>query len=152
MKAVVQRVINSELKIDNKKYSNIQNGLLVLLGVTHTDTKKDAEALAEKICKLRIFEDENDKMNLSVVDTARSLHIVSQFTLYADSHHGNRPSFIKAAEPNFANELYEYFVSYCREKIGINVATGKFGEHMQINFINDGPVTIILECENGKIL
>lgn len=152
MRAVVQRVINSELKIDEKSYSKIDSGLLVLLGVTHNDTKKDAEVLAEKISKLRIFEDDNGKMNLSVMDKKGSLHIVSQFTLYADSHHGNRPSFINAAEPKYANELYEYFIEYCKEKIGIDVATGSFGADMHITFTNIGPVTIILECVDGKIL
>lgn len=152
MKAVVQRVINSELRIDEKVYSKIDSGLLVLLGVTHNDTKKDAEVLAEKISKLRIFEDDNGKMNLSVMDKKGALHIVSQFTLYADSHHGNRPSFINAAEPKYANELYEYFVEYCKEKIGIEVATGSFGADMHITFTNMGPVTIILECVDGKIL
>lgn len=152
MKAVVQRVVNSELRIDEKVYSKIDSGLLVLLGVTHNDTKKDAEVLAEKISKLRIFEDDNGKMNLSVMDKKRALHIVSQFTLYADSHHGNRPSFINAAEPKYANELYEYFVEYCKEKIGIEVATGSFGADMHITFTNMGPVTIILECVDGKIL
>mgnify|MGYP000159773773 FL=1 len=152
MKAVVQRVVNSELRIDEKVYSKIDSGLLVLLGVTHNDTKKDAEVLAEKISKLRIFEDDNGKMNLSVMDKKGALHIVSQFTLYADSHHGNRPSFINAAEPKYANELYEYFVEYCKEKIGIEVATGSFGADMHITFTNMGPVTIILECVDGKIL
>ena len=152
MKAVVQRVVNSELRIDEKVYSKIDSGLLVLLGVTHNDTKKDAEVLAEKISKLRIFEDDNGKMNLSVMDKKGALHIVSQFTLYADSHHGNRPSFINAAEPKYANELYEYFVEYCKEKIGIEVATGSFGADMHITFTNMGPVTIILKCVDGKIL
>lgn len=152
MKAVVQRVRNSELVIDNKLYSKIDDGLLILLGVTHDDTKEEAKVLAEKISKLRIFEDENEKMNLSVMDVKGSLHIVSQFTLYADSHHGNRPSFINAAKPEYANELYEYFVSYCKEQIGINVATGSFGASMEVSFTNMGPVTIILECQNGKIL
>ncbi|MBQ9279444.1 MAG: D-tyrosyl-tRNA(Tyr) deacylase [Clostridia bacterium] len=152
MKAVVQRVRDSQLVIDNKLYSKIDNGLLVLLGVTHTDTKEDAVCLAEKIAKLRIFEDENEKMNLSVMDVGGSLHIVSQFTLYADSHHGNRPSFIEAARPEMANELYEYFIDYCKNKIGINVATGSFGAMMNITFTNVGPVTIILESRDGKIL
>lgn len=152
MKAVVQRVKNSKLEIDGKLYSEIDNGLLVLLGVTHGDTKKEAEVLAEKIAKLRIFEDENEKMNLSVMDVGGSLHIVSQFTLYADSHHGNRPDFLKAAKPEVANELYEYFIKYCKEKIGLNVATGCFGAMMNITFTNQGPVTIILECKEGKIL
>lgn len=152
MKAVVQRVKNSKLEIDGKLYSEIDSGLLVLLGITHGDTKKEAEVLAEKIAKLRIFEDENEKMNLSVTDVGGSLHIVSQFTLYADSHHGNRPDFLKAAKPEVANELYEYFIKYCKEKIGLNVATGCFGAMMNITFTNQGPITIILECKEGKIL
>ena len=152
MRAVVQRVRDSKLVIDNELYSSIDNGLLILLGVTHGDTENDAKVLAEKISKLRIFEDENEKMNLSVQDVGGSLHIVSQFTLYADSHHGNRPSFINAAEPTRANELYEYFVKYCKENIGINVATGSFGASMQVSFTNCGPVTIILDCVEGKIL
>ncbi len=152
MRVVLQRVKKSKLEIDNKTYSSIDNGLLILFGVTHGDTVEDAKALAEKIVKLRIFEDENDKMNLSVVDVKGSLHVVSQFTLYADSHHGNRPSFTNAADPSLANELYEYFVKYLRDILKMNVQTGVFGACMQISFTNDGPVTIILECENGKIL
>ncbi len=152
MKAVVQRVTNSTLVIGGKEFSHIDSGLLVLLGVTHDDTENDAKVLAEKISKLRIFEDENDKMNLSVMDKKGSLHIVSQFTLYADSHHGNRPSFTNAAKPTRANELYEYFIKYCKENIGIPVETGSFGAEMHITFTNMGPVTIILECVNEKIL
>ena len=151
MKAVVQRVQDSKLVIDGKEYSSIDNGFLVLLGVTHEDTKKEAEVLAEKISKLRVFEDENEKMNLSVMDVKGSLHIVSQFTLYADSHHGNRPSFINAARPEQATELYEYFIECCK-KTGVPVATGSFGAMMEITFTNMGPVTIILECVDGKIL
>ncbi|MBR3888520.1 MAG: D-tyrosyl-tRNA(Tyr) deacylase [Clostridia bacterium] len=151
MKAVVQRVQDSKLVIDGKEYSSIDKGFLVLLGVTHDDTKKEAEVLAEKISKLRVFEDENEKMNLSVMDVQGSLHIVSQFTLYADSHHGNRPSFINAARPEQATELYEYFIECCK-KTGVPVATGSFGAMMEITFTNMGPVTIILECVDGKIL
>lgn len=151
MKAVVQRVQDSKLVIDGKEYSSIDKGFLVLLGVTHEDTKKEAEVLAEKISKLRVFEDENEKMNLSVMDVKGSLHIVSQFTLYADSHHGNRPSFINAARPEKATELYEYFIECCK-KTGVPVATGSFGAMMEITFTNMGPVTIILECVDGKIL
>ena len=151
MKAVVQRVQDSKLVIDGKEYSSIDKGFLVLLGVTHDDTKKEAEVLAEKISKLRVFEDENEKMNLSVMDVKGSLHIVSQFTLYADSHHGNRPSFINAARPEQANGLYEYFIECCK-KTGLPVATGSFGAMMEITFTNMGPVTIILECVDGKIL
>ena len=116
MKALVQRVLKSELKIEGKEHSKIGKGLIVFLGVTHDDTELEAKVLAEKICKLRIFEDENDKMNLSIKDVDGELHIISQFTLYADCHHGNRPSFINAAKPEIANELYEKFISFCKEE------------------------------------
>ena len=151
MRAVVQRVLKSNLAIDGKEYSKIEKGLIVFLGVTHDDTVNEAKVLAEKISKLRIFEDENEKMNLSVTDVGGELHIISQFTLYADCHHGNRPSFINAAKPDMADELYQKFIGYCSD-IGINVSTGVFGADMKINYINDGPVTIMLECVNGKIL
>ena len=114
MKALVQRVLKSELKIEGKEHSKIGKGLIVFLGVTHDDTELEAKVLAEKICKLRIFEDENDKMNLAIKDVNGELHIISQFTLYADCHHGNRPSFINAAKPEIANELYEKFISFCK--------------------------------------
>ena len=144
MKAVVQRVQDSKLVIDGKEYSSIDKGFLVLLGVTHDDTKKEAEVLAEKISKLRVFEDENEKMNLSLKDVNGKLLIISQFTLYADTSSGNRPSFINAAKPDYANELYEYFCDECA-KNGIEVEKGKFGAHMDVSLLNDGPVTIILE-------
>ena len=110
------------------------------------------KVLAEKICKLRVFEDENEKMNLCINDVGGALHIVSQFTLYADCHHGNRPSFINAAKPDYANELYEKFIKYCKENLNMEVATGSFGADMKITLVNDGPVTIMLECKDGKIL
>lgn len=150
MRAVVQRVEKSELCINKEVYSSINKGFLVLLGITETDTTEDMVVLADKILKLRVFEDENGKMNLALADVGGELQIVSQFTLYADCHHGNRPSFINAAKPDFAFPMYEKFVEYC-ENSGINVKTGVFGADMKINFINDGPVTIILEAENGKI-
>lgn len=152
MRALIQRVINSKLEIESKEFSKIEKGFLVLLGVTHDDTEEDMKILAEKIVKLRVFEDENEKMNLSIKDVGGSLHIVSQFTLYADCHHGNRPSFINAAKPDFANDLYEKFIKYCREDLNMNVATGSFGADMKITLVNDGPVTIMLECKEGKIL
>ena len=152
MKALIQRVLSSKLEINKKDYSKIERGFLVLLGITHDDTEEDMKALAEKIVKLRIFEDENEKMNLSIKDVGGSLHIVSQFTLYADCHHGNRPSFINAAKPEYANEIYEKFIKYCREELDMNVETGSFGANMQITLTNDGPVTIMLECKDGKIL
>ena len=150
MRAVVQRVEKSELYINGAVHSSIGKGFLVLLGITETDTEVDMVALADKILKFRVFEDENGKMNLSLTDIGGELQIVSQFTLYADCHHGNRPSFIAAAKPDFAEPMYEKFVEYCT-KTGMSVKTGVFGADMKIDFINDGPVTIILEAENGKI-
>ena len=147
MKALIQRVLSSKLEINKKEYSKIERGFLVLLGITHDDTEEDMKALAEKIVKLRIFEDENEKMNLSIKDVGGALHIVSQFTLYADCHHGNRPSFINAAKPDLANELYEYFVEQCKRQNIKKVATGKFAADMQVSLQNDGPVTIMLEKE-----
>ena len=151
MRAIVQRVKKSELFIDEKLFSKINKGFLIFLGITETDTEAELKALADKILKLRVFEDENGKMNLSIADVGGELQIVSQFTLYADCHHGNRPSFINAAKTEIANPMYENFVKYCR-KTGINVETGVFGADMQINLVNDGPVTIALEAVNGKVL
>ena len=144
MRLVVQRVKNAEVKVDEKITGSIEKGFLVLLGVTHTDTKETADYLVKKLCKLRIFEDENEKMNLGLKDIGGSLLIVSQFTLYADCSEGNRPSFINAAKPDMANELYEYFCDKCKEQ-GIKVEKGIFGADMKVSLLNDGPVTIILE-------
>lgn len=152
MRAVVQRVKKSELSIDGKLYSSIGNGFMVLLGITDTDTEAEMKALADKILKLRVFEDENQKMNLALGDINGELQVVSQFTLYADCHHGNRPSFINAGKPEYANSLYEKFIEYCKNNSNIPVKTGVFGADMQINLINDGPVTIMLECVDGKVL
>lgn len=152
MRAVVQRVKKSELSIDGKLYSSIGNGFMVLLGITDTDTETEMKALADKILKLRVFEDENQKMNLALSDINGELQVVSQFTLYADCHHGNRPSFINAGKPEYANSLYEKFIEYCKNNSNIPVKTGVFGADMQINLINDGPVTIMLECVDGKVL
>ena len=144
MRLVVQRVKNAEVKVDGKITGSIEKGFLVLLGVTHTDTKETADYLVKKLCKLRIFEDENEKMNLGLKDVGGSLLIVSQFTLYADCSEGNRPSFINAAKPDMANELYEYFCDKCKEQ-DIKVEKGIFGADMKVSLLNDGPVTIILE-------
>ena len=144
MKLVVQRVKNAQVKVDDKIVGEIKQGFLVLLGVTHSDTKKQADYLVKKLCKLRVFKDENDKMNLGLKDINGELLIVSQFTLYADCTGGNRPSFVNAANPEEANRLYEYFCSEC-EKNGIKVEKGKFGADMKVSLVNDGPVTIILE-------
>ena len=145
MKIVVQRVKNASVQVEGKTVGKIEKGFLVLLGVTHSDTKEKAEYLAKKLCKLRIFTDENDKMNLSLKDVGGKLLIVSQFTLYADCSGGNRPSFIEAARPEQAEELYEYFCKECKEKYDINVEKGIFGADMKVNLLNDGPVTIIIE-------
>ena len=144
MKLVVQRVKNAKVEVDEKTVGSINQGFLVLLGVTHTDTKAEADYLVKKLCNLRVFEDENGKMNLGLKDVEGELLIVSQFTLYADCSQGNRPSFINAAKPDVANELYEYFCEKCREQ-NIKVEKGIFGADMKVNLLNDGPVTIILE-------
>jgi D-tyrosyl-tRNA(Tyr) deacylase len=152
MRAIVQRVLSSSLVIDGKEYSKINKGFMVLIGITNSDTEEDIKAMAEKIVKLRVFEDENEKMNLSLNDIGGELQIVSQFTLYADCHHGNRPAFIDAARPEYAIPLYEKFVEYTKSLTPNKVVTGVFGADMKINLINDGPVTIYLEVKEGKVL
>ena len=144
MKIVVQRVKNAQVEVEGKIVGKIQKGFLVLLGVTHKDTKEEADYLVKKLCKLRVFTDENDKMNLALKDMDGELLIVSQFTLYADCTSGNRPSFTQAANLHQAKELYEYFCSEC-EKNQIHVEKGIFGADMKVSLLNDGPVTIILE-------
>ncbi len=144
MKLVIQRVKDAKVEVEGKVTGKIEQGFLVLLGVTHDDTKEKADYLAKKLCNLRVFEDENGKMNLDIKKINGKLLIVSQFTLYANCKDGNRPSFIEAAKPEMANELYEYFCKKCQEK-EIEVQTGIFGADMQVSLTNDGPVTIILE-------
>ena len=147
MKLLVQRVSSAQVDVDSKTVGKINNGFLVLIGVTHTDTREIADYLVKKLCNLRVFKDENSKMNLSIKDVDGELLIVSQFTLYADCHHGNRPSFVNSAKPDMANELYEYFVEKCRKEIK-NVEIGIFGADMKVSLLNDGPVTIMLEKED----
>lgn len=144
MKIVIQRVANAQVEVDKKVVGKIGKGFLVLVGVTHEDTKENADYLVKKLCKLRVFTDENDKMNLSLKDVNGEILIVSQFTLYANCKDGNRPSFVEAAKPEQANELYEYFCSEC-EKNDIKVEKGIFGADMKVSLLNDGPVTIIIE-------
>lgn len=144
MKLVIQRVKNAKVEVNEKTVGAIENGFLVLLGVTHTDTREKADYLVKKLCNLRVFKDENDKMNLSIKDVDGKLLIISQFTLYADCSGGNRPSFTDAAKSDYANELYEYFGDKCKEN-GIEVQKGIFGANMQVSLLNDGPVTIIIE-------
>ena len=147
MRAVVQRVTNADVKIDGRVNGKIDNGLLVLLGVGNGDTEEDMKYIADKIIKLRIFSDENDKMNLSLEDVGGSMLVISQFTLYGDCSHGRRPYFGNAMEPVSANEMYEKFVAYIRER-GIHTETGEFGADMKVSLTNDGPVTILLESKN----
>ena len=144
MKAVVQRVKKSFVKVDNTMVSEIGNGLLVLLGVGHEDTRADADMLVEKIIHLRIFEDDNGKMNISLKDVKGELMVVSQFTLMGDCRKGRRPSFIKAAPPEKANELYQYFIARAVES-GIATKSGVFQALMDVSLINQGPVTFVLD-------
>ena len=144
MRLVIQRVKNASVKVDGKVAGKINEGLLVLLGITHEDNKEKADYLAKKLVNLRIFKDENHKMNLSVKDINGELLIISQFTLYADTSQGNRPSFTNAAKPDFADELYEYFKEKCMG-YDLKVESGIFGADMKVELLNDGPVTIILE-------
>ncbi len=144
MRAVVQKVSSSKVTVDEEVVGQINQGLLVLLGVTHDDTSKDVDYMVDKITNLRIFEDKDGKMNLSLKDVNGEVLAVSQFTLYGDARRGRRPSFSDAARPEIANPLYEEFVEKVRNQ-GINVGTGKFGAHMMVDLINDGPVTILLE-------
>ncbi len=144
MRAVVQRVKSSSVAVDNDVIGEIGKGLLILLGVAKADTADNAEYLADKIVNLRIFEDENNKMNRSLLDTGGEMLVVSQFTLLGDCTKGRRPSFVHAAEPDRANELYEHFVEQVRQK-GVNITTGQFRAMMDVSLVNDGPVTFIVE-------
>ncbi|MCI8403531.1 MAG: D-tyrosyl-tRNA(Tyr) deacylase [Clostridia bacterium] len=144
MRAVIQRVTNSEVKIDGRINGSINNGFMVLLGVGEGDTEEDMKYIADKIINLRIFSDENDKMNLSLADVGGGMLVISQFTLYGDCSHGRRPYFGDAMEPVGANKMYEEFVSYVRSQ-GIRTETGEFGADMKVTLTNDGPVTIILD-------
>lgn len=145
MKLVIQRVLNSHVDIDEKTVGKIDKGFMVLCGITHNDTEKEADILSRKLCNLRVFEDENGKMNLSIKDVGGELLIISQFTLYADSmSSGNRPSFTSAASSEKAEPLYKYFIKKCKEQ-GVHVEEGIFGADMKVSLVNDGPVTILME-------
>ncbi len=147
MRAVIQRVLSSDVKVDSKTVGEIGKGFMLLLGVCEGDTKTQAELLAAKTAKLRVFEDENGKMNLSALDVDGEILCVSQFTLCADVKKGNRPSFTSSAAPDIANGLYEYFCE-CLKKEGIKkVEKGIFGADMKVSLVNDGPVTIVLDTD-----
>ncbi len=145
MKLVIQKVKKAKVEVENKVVGKIEKGYMVLLGVKKGDTEKEADYLAKKLCNLRIFEDENGKMNLSIKDVNGELLIISQFTLYGNTKDGNRPSFIEAEEPERANELYKYFLVKCKENGIEKVEQGMFGNHMEVSLINDGPTTIVME-------
>ena len=146
MRVVVQRVKHASVTINGTVNGKINNGFLVLLGVQSTDSEQDVDYLVKKVTNLRIFSDENDKMNLSLKDVNGELLIVSQFTLYANCKEGNRPSFVEAAKPDIAIPLYEYFVSECKKIIPV-VETGIFGADLKVDLLNDGPVTIIMDSK-----
>ncbi|MDE5621170.1 MAG: D-tyrosyl-tRNA(Tyr) deacylase [Ruminococcus sp.] len=144
MRIVLQRVTHASVAVDGKTTGKIDNGYLLLFGVGKDDTESDCERLADKIINLRIFSDENGKINLSLKDVGGSLLVVPQFTLYADCRKGNRPNFIQAGSPDEANRIFEYFTEYCRKK-GQHVETGVFGADMKVELLNDGPFTVVLE-------
>ena len=148
MRALVQRVSNAYVEVNEKKISSIDKGLLVLLGVQDTDDQTDITWLSNKIIKMRLFEDDNGKMNQSIEDIKGQLLIVSQFTLHASTKKGNRPSFMAAAHPDIALSLYQTFVSECQKQIPTQ--TGQFGAMMQVGLVNDGPVTIWLDSRNKE--
>nr|WP_298003952.1 D-aminoacyl-tRNA deacylase [uncultured Flavobacterium sp.] len=150
MKAVIQRVSEASVTIDNEKVANIGTGLLILVGIEDADTPEDISWLTSKIAQLRIFNDENHVMNKSVKDVDGDVIVVSQFTLHASTKKGNRPSYIKASKPNIAIPLYEAFVESMEKAMEKKVQTGEFGADMKVSLINDGPVTIIIDTKNKE--
>ncbi len=145
MRVVVQRCSRAEVRIDGETVGQIGTGFLLLVGVTDGDTQAQADILAKKVAQMRVFEDSEGKMNLALKDVNGAILSISQFTLYADCKKGNRPSFIRAARPETASPLYDYFNSLLRSQYGLHVETGRFGADMKVDFINDGPVTILLD-------
>lgn len=148
MRAVIQRVSSASVKIDNNRVSSIQKGLLVLLGIEDSDTEEDIVWLVKKICQLRIFNDDQGVMNLSVQEINGEILIVSQFTLHASIKKGNRPSYIRASRPEFAIPVYERFIAETEKATGKKPGTGEFGAMMDVSLVNDGPVTIIIDSKN----
>lgn len=144
MKLVIQRVTHASVTVDNNVIGKIGKGYMVLIGVSDTDTKEIADKMLDKMIKLRIFEDENGKTNLSLADVGGELLLISQFTLYANCKKGNRPSFIEAGSPDHANALYEYIIEKCKERVDV-VEQGEFGAEMKVELLNDGPFTVILD-------
>jgi len=148
MRIVLQRVSHASVTVDGQKIADIQKGLLVLVGIEEADTQEDIDWLVGKIIKMRIFGDENDVMNCSVQDIEGDIIVVSQFTLHASTKKGNRPSYIKAAKPDFAIPMYENFVQSLEKEFNKKVQTGIFGADMKVNLLNDGPVTILIDSKN----
>ena len=148
MRVVIQRVIEASVTIDNKQHATIEQGLLILLGITHEDTQEDIDWLVGKIIGMRIFSDQEDKMNLSIQDIDGELLVISQFTLFANTKKGNRPSYIDAARPEVAVPLYEAFLSTLSRKRNKEIKSGVFGADMKVALVNDGPVTIIIDSKN----
>lgn len=146
MKLVIQRVTHASVTVDNNVIGKIGKGYMVLIGVSNTDTKEIADKMLDKMIKLRIFEDENGKTNLSLADVGGELLLISQFTLYANCKKGNRPSFIEAGSPDHANALYEYIIEKCKERVDV-VEQGEFGAEMKVELLNDGPFTVILDSQ-----
>ena len=147
MRAIVQRVSRAEVRVEGKVKGKIDKGILVLLGVGDDDNDKDLEYLAAKVANLRIFEDSENKMNLSVLDVKGQALVISQFTLYGDCRKGNRPSYSKAARPKIALDYYEKFMNLLRDKYNLHVESGVFQAHMDVDFVNDGPVTLLLDSK-----
>ncbi|MBR4919053.1 MAG: D-tyrosyl-tRNA(Tyr) deacylase [Bacteroidales bacterium] len=145
MRIIIQRCSRAEVRIDGEIVGQIGTGFLLLVGITHGDTKQEAEYLAKKVANMRIFNDAEGKMNLSLGEVGGAVLSISQFTLYGNAHKGNRPSFIKAAPPEVAEPLYAYFNTLLRELYRLTVETGRFGADMKVDFVNDGPVTILLD-------
>ncbi|MBQ3437089.1 MAG: D-tyrosyl-tRNA(Tyr) deacylase [Fusobacterium sp.] len=150
MRTIIQRVLSSEVIVEGESVGKINKGFLILLGITHNDTIKEVKWLAKKIKELRIFEDENAKMNLSLEDVGGEVLIISQFTLYGNTVKGRRPAFIEAAKPELANELYEKFIEEFKT-FNIKTECGKFGADMKVELINDGPVTLIIDTADANI-
>lgn len=150
MRIVLQRVKEASVSVDGKIKGAIQKGLLLLLGVEHADSKEDLEWMVRKVVNMRIFSDEEGKMNLSVQDISGEILVISQFTLHASTKKGNRPSFIKAAHPEQALRMYEQFIQHIQSESGLKTESGVFGADMQVSLINDGPVTICLDSQNKE--
>lgn len=150
MKVVLQRVSQASVTVEGNKVADVQKGLLILVGIEDADNQEDIDWLTSKIIKMRIFGDENDVMNCSVLDVNGDIIVVSQFTLHAATKKGNRPSYIKASKPEFAIPMYESFVSSLEKELGKKVQTGVFGADMKVSLLNDGPVTIVIDSKNRE--